>query len=590
MKTIEKCCDIWNKFQKILSASQKRWGIVVFFLSLFGAIVETLGVSAILPLVQVMMNPEQLYEISIVKKFSDSLRIASSQQLLVCVASVVIGIYVFKNIYLCFLSWIRVKYSSKIQRELAVQTLRSYSKRGYSFFRSNNSSTLMRGVLGSVSGVNNVVYLFMKILAEILTIMCIFAFIIYTDWKMALSMMVMLGGCLIVILYAFKEIMKRAGAMYYDNMALASKWLLQLFSGIKEVLVLNRGKYFWEKFENSYMKQQKGQIRQTVASEAPSYIIEGTCVAGIIVAVCIRVSNMEDTAAYIPQLASFAVAAFRLLPSVGRITSNFNNCVFSMPAVDEVYKNIVEVEEFESKNKNVVIKKQEKIIAFKDKLEIKNVVWRYPDGVENVLDNVSLTIYKGDSIALVGASGAGKSTLADIILGLFQPQEGSIIIDGKNISDNILLSEIISFVPQAVYLIDDTIRRNIAFGIYDDDIDEKAIWSALEQAQMKEFVEALPEGLDTIVGERGVRFSGGQSQRLAIARALYTKPDILVLDEATSALDSETETAVMEAIDALQGKVTLIVIAHRLTTIKNCSKIYEISNGMAIPRSYKELI
>ena len=256
----------------------------------------------------------------------------------------------------------------------------------------------------------------------------------------------------------------------------------------------------------------------------------------------------------------------------------------------EVYKNIVEAEK-ESTLLKIEEKEHDVELEFNEKLEIMDVVWKYPDGTENVLDYVTISINKGESIAFVGPSGAGKSTLADIVLGLFQPQEGRILIDGVDVSNcPMAFSRIIGFVPQTVYMIDDTIRRNVAFGLFDDEIDESAVWNALEQAQMKEFVEELPMGLDTIVGERGVRFSGGQSQRLAIARALYTNPDILILDEATSALDTETETAVMEAIEALQGQKTLIIIAHRLTTIRNCDKIYEISNGKASERKYTDLL
>lgn len=234
--------------------------------------------------------------------------------------------------------------------------------------------------------------------------------------------------------------------------------------------------------------------------------------------------------------------------------------------------------------------KGEKII-FRNELKVNDIVWRYPDGQENVLNHITFTINRGESVAFVGPSGAGKSTMADIILGLFEPQNGEILIDGVDILHNKeALSRIISFVPQSVYLIDDTVRRNIAFGIDDDEIDETALNKALEQAQIKEFIYSLPEGMDTLVGERGVRFSGGQAQRLAIARALYTDPDILVLDEATSALDTETETAVMEAIEALQGQKTLIIIAHRLSTIKNCDKIFEIANGQAVEKRYSELM
>lgn len=591
MKALNSWLEIWKKIQKILNREQKVWGLLVFVLSFWGAIMEMLGVSVILPLVQVMMEPEQLLEYDIIRKLCSVFNIDASQQLLILCAVGVIVIYGMKNVFLGLLSWVRVKYSTKVQRELSVKMLEAYTKRGYTFFRQTNSATLIRGITGSVVGVNDLIYQFMKIMSEALTILCICVFIVYTDVELAISIVILVGACLFFILLLFKGIMNTAGKSYYIYMGLANKSLMQLFMGIKEVLVFNRKNFFVDSFLDVYTKQQREHIRRTVASECPAFIIEGVCVMGIIVAVCFRVAGMEDTSMYIPQLASFAVAAFRLLPSVGRISSSFNNCVFSLPAVNEVYENIIEAERYDMEHAEIESKDILSTIEFYDKIEMKDISWKYPDGEEKILDRVSITINKGDAIAFVGPSGAGKSTFADIILGLFQPQEGKIIIDNKyNLENTKALSKLVSFVPQSVYLLDDTIRRNIAFGIADENINEELIWNVLEQAQMKEFLNTLPDGLDTIVGERGVKFSGGQAQRLAIARALYKEPQILVLDEATSALDGETEAAVMEAIDALQGKITLVVIAHRLTTIKNCDKIYEINNGKAIEKKYEDLV
>lgn len=591
MDSIKSVIDIFSKFKIILSPSQKRWGVVVLIMSLFGAVVETLGVSVILPLVQVMLDPVQLLEIEMVDNICSALGFTSEKEVLILVAVSVVIVYIIKNVFLSFLSWLRVKYSTKVQRELSIKMLQSYMRRGYSFFRMNNSSELLRGVTTSVTGVYNVLLQFMKVIAELFTIFCIFVYIVVSDWQMAIGMMIIIGGCLIAIVGVFKGIMNRAGHKFYKYAALSNKWLLQLFSGIKEVLVLNRKEYFVDNFKEAYVNQQRSQIRQTIATEVPAYIIEGTCIIGIIGAVCLRVFNMENTAAYIPQLAAFAVAAFRLLPSVGRITSNLNICIFSVPSVTEVYNNILQAEKYDVEIKSNIVKTNAESILFVETLSIEDICWRYPDGEENVLDNVSLRIRRGESVAFVGPSGAGKSTLADIILGLFIPQKGRVCLDGQNIiGKNDEISKLISFVPQSVYLLDDSVRRNIAFGVYDKDIDDERVWAVLEQAQMKDFIEELPDGLDTVIGERGVRFSGGQSQRLAIARALYTNPQILILDEATSALDNETENAVMEAIDSLQGKVTMIIIAHRLTTVKNCDKIYEISGGKARERKYSELV
>lgn len=263
-----------------------------------------------------------------------------------------------------------------------------------------------------------------------------------------------------------------------------------------------------------------------------------------------------------------------------------------MTAADETYQNVLELnayEEREEKRKALAVTGEN--YHFEDHITVEDVTWRYEGGSETILDGLNLEIKKGQSVALIGHSGAGKTTLGDVILGLLEPQKGRVCIDGVDIrtmGDE--LGKIIGFVPQSIYLTEDTIRCNIAFGIDEKKIDDEKIYMALEKAQLRDFVEGLPQGLDTMVGERGVRISGGQRQRMAIARALYLDPQILVLDEATSALDSETETAVMESIDALQGEKTLIIIAHRLSTIQNCDVAYEIVGGKAVERKVSDLV
>jgi ABC-type multidrug transport system fused ATPase/permease subunit len=249
---------------------------------------------------------------------------------------------------------------------------------------------------------------------------------------------------------------------------------------------------------------------------------------------------------------------------------------------EEMYKLTVKSEGNEEKNQR---------ISFEDELQVKDVIWKYPSGKKPVLNKLNIDIKKGQSVAFVGPSGAGKTTLADLILGLFKPQEGKITVDGFDIYENLWAwSKMVGYVPQSVFLTDDTIRNNIAFGIDEEMIDDERIWESLREAQLEDFVKNLPDGLDTFVGEGGMRISGGQRQRIAIARALYQNPMILVLDEATSALDNDTEAAVMDAIESLHGTKTLIIVAHRLSTIQNCDVIYEINNGVATRREGIETI
>ena len=590
MNDFKKFIDLWKKIMFILSPSHKRLGFVVFVMSLMGSVAELLGVSIILPFAQVMVEPEKLRSKPAISDLCDVWHIDTDGRLVIACTVAVIIIYLLKNIYLAFLAWVRVKYSTKVQRELSLKMIHSYLNRGYAFLRNTNYSVFSRGCVASIGAIHQILNCFFRILTDGFTLVSIFVFIAITDFWMALSMTCVAALALFAVTVLFRKSVKKAGRVFFEHESKSSQYLHQLFYGIKEIIVMNRVPFFTKTYTESYYKQQKASITQTLAQTYPTYFIETLCVAGIMTAVCIRINSIDNPAAYVAQLATFAVAAFRILPSIGRISSTFSYFIFQIPSANEVYENMKEAAvittsaEYDQDVGN-------ETAVFSNSLEIHNITFRYPDGQQNVLEHVSLTVKKGEAVAFVGPSGAGKSTLADIILGLFSPQEGSVLMDGKDILRNrIMWSANVGFVPQSVYLMDDTVRRNIAFGHTDEEIDDELVLTALEKAQMKEFILGLPKGMDTIVGERGVKFSGGQAQRLAIARALYNDPQILILDEATSALDNSTEHAIMDAINALQGEKTLIIIAHRLTTVKECDHIYEIRDAGIKRTDYNDLV
>ena len=593
MNKLKSVQDIWKKYNFILTTSHKRWGIVVIIMTLIGAVCETMGVSVILPLVQVMIAPQQLRGNTIAAPVIAYLHLDSDVTLIWAIGASVIGVYLIKNLFLFFLSYVRIKYACKVQRELSVEMIDSYMKRGYVFFLNTSTGELMRGVSSGITNTYTALYQLFRLLAEMLTVVCICIFIMSTDIVMAVCVIALALVCLLIVVLGCQRWIKRCGEITYKYSALVNTTLLQAFQGIKEILVMRRQRYFIDTYKDNYSKQQKGTIGQIVASESPAYMIEAVCVAGLIVAVCFKAIDADNAATLVPQLASFAVAAFRILPSLGRISNSFNQFMFCVPGINDTYNNFKEVRSSDADKNGVVLennKKEHGSRKFESKLSIEGITWKYPNTSINVLEDISLEINKGQSIAFIGKSGAGKTTLADIVLGLLIPQKGMVRIDGVDIADiPEERSKMVGFVPQNVNLLDDTVRKNVAFGIEDDKIDDALVWSALEQAQLKDIIEKSEHGLDTMIGERGLRFSGGQRQRFAIARALYTEPDILILDEATSALDTETETAVMESINALQGHKTLIIIAHRLTTIRNCDKIYEIVGGKAVERKYEEI-
>ncbi len=600
MNSLRNVKSLFDKFRVILSRPQKSWAAVLFVMTLVGALLEAVGVSAVLPLINVIIDPNVVRNNEIGAKLLAHFSGITDEEIMILTAAGVIAVYIFKNLYMSGLAYVRIKYSCKVQRELSIRIINSYVKRGYSFFLNTNAGDALRGIGGSIAGVYMILNQFFRILSEMLTISCICVYLIMEDAVLAGTIIILALSCVVLTVLIFRRRVKYYGEEQFKYNSIVSQNSLQLFYGIKEILVMKRVKHFLNEYEDAYIHRQKATVSQTIAAESPAYIIEGICVVGIIVAVCIRMGGMESAVLYLPQLATFAMAAFRIMPSLGRISSGFNTCIFYLKAADETYQNILELNKFEKQQteKSERIEKteekkakEEKNYTFEKNITVEHVTWKYEGGNEDVLVDLNMEIEKGQAVALVGQSGAGKTTLGDVILGLLEPQKGRVCIDGTDIRDmGDELGNMIGFVPQSIYLIDGTIRNNIAFGIDERDINDEKIYKALRKAQLKEFVETLPKGLDTMIGERGVRLSGGQRQRMAIARALYLDPQILVLDEATSALDEETETAVMGAIDALQGEKTLIIIAHRLSTIRNCDVAYEIAGGKAIERRVEELV
>lgn len=583
--------DVIEKISYMLTRRQKISCIAVFLMTLIGAALETVGVSIILPLVQAIMYPEQLLQNEMITKIVRFFNLTGSLQVIVLIATGVVLIYIVKNVYLIILSYVRAKFSGTIQRELGVYMMRSYMKRGYPYFLTVNVSQLHRGITGDVNGVYNILYNGYRLLAEALTVAAIGCVIIFTDIVMSACVLIIAGICMIAAVFFSKKRMKRLGEEFRTYDAEMKKCSNQTFHGIKEVLVMHKQNYFAEAYEDASMKQQRAMVGQTVAAESPTYIFEAVCVVAMILAVCIRIFLGSDNSEFVPKLATMVVAAFRIMPSLGRIANNANNIMFNIPSMNAAFVNLKEANEYDNKVQAAVIEEDKaQNLKFQTALELRDVAWRYADGDRNVIEKLNLTIHKGDSIALIGESGAGKSTVADIILGLFRPDAGAVYMDGIDIKTiPSTWCRVIGYVPQSVYILDDSIRRNVAYGVKEEDIDDDMVWNALEQAQLKGFVESLPAQLDTVLGDRGVRCSGGQRQRIAIARALYYNPDILILDEATSALDNKTEEAIMEAIDFLRGQKTLIIVAHRLTTIKECKYIYEIKDGKAVERFKEEI-
>ena len=582
-----------KKLSFILTKEQKRYCVLIFFMSLVAALFETVGVSVIIPVIQAVVSTDELMQQPYMRPIIDFFRIETSVGAIILVCIGVGIVYVIKNAYFVMYSWASARFSNKIRRELAVKVLQTYMKQGYIFFVENNSSRLIRGISTDVNSVQAVVTNFFSFICKALIIACMMLFIIISSPIMALWIVCLIAFCFVVSQLIFRRPMRRYGESSREYAFRASQASLEAIQGNKEVLVFDRQDYFVNEYLKNMIGFNNSEVQMAVASVAPNYLIEVVCILGLLIAVAIQIIVTDNPGNLITQMATIAVAAFRILPSLGVLLGNVNTIVFNGPGLASAYDTLQMVKELENEGYNDNKRKQtvDREVHLQKELVLSNISYAYPRTSKNVIDKLSMTIPKGASVGFIGSSGAGKTTLADIILGLLKPQSGEILMDGTDIEEmGRAWHHVIGYVPQSIYMVDASIRRNVAFGIDEILIDDEKVWKALEMAQLKELVEKLPDGIQTNVGEWGVQLSGGQRQRIAIARALYNEPDIIVLDEATAALDNETENAVMESIEALQKVKTLIIVAHRLTTIRKCDTIYEIADGKAIRRNKEDIL
>ena len=566
-----------KKMNYIFSKKDKLKTLLILCGIIVGSFLELMGVAVFSPFVNILMNPDSIQETWYLKWLYDLFHFSSINYFLASLTGVIIFIYIFKNIFLALQkNWI-YKFSYGIQLKLSTRLLKTYVKEPYTFHLSHNIAVLQRSLQEDTDLFTKGIIHAMELVAEIAVCGTLGIYLMKVSVSIASSVVVLLGFSLLIFTSISRRYSKNLGKQCQQYKSNLYQWVNQSLGGIKELKILNREEYFINAYEDNYKKYVHGlRINRLIAS-MPKYFVEAVCMTGLLVAILIKMfwGQKDDFTTFIPQLSVFAVAAFRLLPSVGKINEHVADILYSLPSLDLIYHDLKAIEE-----EPEIKKKEELEWQFEKEISVKKVCYHYPDSENMVINNASFDIPKGKTVAFIGPSGAGKTTMVDIILGLLKPQYGKVYADDLDIhKHSYVWQKEIGYIPQVIYLSDDTIRNNIAFGVDKDQIDERAIENALRRAQLYEFVENLPEGLDTVVGDRGVRLSGGQRQRIGIARALYHDPEVLVLDEATSALDNETEAAVMEAIDHLQGTKTILIIAHRLTTIRNVDMIYEVSGG-----------
>lgn len=565
-----------------------KWKIAALLLVVVvGSFLELLGVTIFMPFINVIQKPQTIHETWYLQRVYDLFGFRSAKGFMVGLSVCIIVIYIVKNVYLIVEKSYIYRFSYNMQMKLSTRLLDTYMKEPYTFHLNKNIATLQRSLQEDTSKFMQVILYSLELVAELAVCFVMMVYLLTVSKSITIIVLGLLVVCVGAFLLFTKKYSRRLGQ---DNQGYQGKifqWMNQALGGIKEIKILERETFFTDEYYKYYAKYARGlRIARTI-SIIPKYVVEAVAISGLLVAIIVKLLFGEaDMVYFVPQLTVFAVAAFRLMPSVGRINEHATNTLYALPSVDLVYHDLTEIADYVAKQDHEV--KEE--WNLQKGIEVQHVTYYYPDTDEPVIDDASLFIEKGKTVAFIGASGAGKTTMVDVILGLLTPQKGAVMADQINVHEKPKTFHAqIGYIPQVIYLSDDTIRNNIAFGVKEKDIDEQAVRRAMEKAQLTEFIDSLPYGLDTIVGDRGVRLSGGQRQRIGIARALYHDPEILVLDEATSALDNDTEAAVMEAIENLQGMKTMIIIAHRLTTIRNVDVIYEVADGRVQEKSKAEV-
>lgn len=590
MKDINTLKTMFHQLMTILSHKQRFQMIGMFIIILIGSFLELLGVSAMMPFVQALLSPNELVQKSYIQFFMKLFGVYDNRSLLIMVGIGIVIIYIIKNIYLAISSYLQVTYSHNTKRQLAVLMLKSFMDRPYSFFVENGSGVILRGVSDDMLGVYNIIFNLFKMGVEGFVVIVIAIYLIITDPILASGVLIIGLLCMAIIVFGVKKMLTRMSIAFRDASVELGKYVMQISGGIKDIIVFNRRQMFIDGYNKEYEKANVAGIRYEFSGLVPERIIEAGCISGMIIMVLIRLYMGVSAEEFVPKMAVFAMSAFRILPSISRLTGNIGTLIYGRPMLEATYENYMIAKEYTQRKQELVVNEEDtEDRSFEREIVIKDIDWQYPKGKSKVLDHINLTIRKGEAIGIVGESGSGKSTLADILLRLYEPQNGEITMDGIDVSSiPNTWTRVLTYVPQSVFLMDDTIRANVVFG--SECSGDNEVWEALRKASLDVFVRELPDGLDTVVGERGVKFSGGQRQRIAIARALYVNPQIMILDEATSALDNETEEAVMEAIDSLAGTMTLIIIAHRVTTLRNCDHIYEITGGVAVERPKNNIL
>jgi len=566
-----------GKLTALMAPRQRTQLAILLVAMMAGALMEMVGIGAIPAFAALVGSPERVLSNHYVLRYVGDLHSVPQSKLLLYAAGGLLVLFILKNTYLFVLLLAQSTFTQRFQSRLAVRVLRAYLYAPYHLHLQRNPSELLRNANSeALEIIASVVMPGMILTMELLTVAAILALLFVAQPAVSLFACVLLGGTALLFMKTLRRRLSHYGEQIQFFRGKMVQSVHESLSSVKVTKVLGREESFLESFAahtNGYVEANR--FRQ-IATESPRLILEVTAIAGLLGVAAVLTVLGKSPVTITVTLALLSIALVRTIPSVNRITSALATLRYGDYALEAISKDLGELEA----ERAISHRPTAEPLVLRDVIRFDNVGYTYPGAETASLTGISLDIQRGTSVAVIGPTGAGKTTLVDLLLGLLEPSEGRILIDDVDLSAGIRSwQRSIGYVPQDIYLTDDSIRRNIALGIRESDIDTAALGRAVVAAQLDAFIESLPAGIETIVGERGVRLSGGQRQRIGIARALYHDPSVLIFDEATSSLDSETEELVIEAVDALRGNRTIVVIAHRLSTIRNCDHAFALRDG-----------
>ena len=572
--------SFFKKIYSILPKKKKREIPFLVLLLVIGMFFEMLSLGLLIPALTIILNPNITQEYPAIAPYFLYFGNPSHKEVIIGGMSLLIIIFLIKTLFLAFLYWFQNKFTSTLQVQLTTNLYAIYLNQDYQFHLNRNSAELIRNTQMEVVLFNRAANALILISTELAIIFAVVFTLTIVEPFGTFIVFIILSFSILIFHQLSKKKLVQWAEKRQDLSKEINQFLLEGLGGVKDIKLLGREDYFIDNYNLKNKLWARINILQLTLAQLPRLYLEFLGIFGLVILVIVMVLEGNPIDTLLPTLVVFAAGAFKMIPGFNRIMGAIQNVKLTVPVVNVLFNEFSFDKRLEKTSSNELVLRSE--------IFVQDVIFKYQNTQKSVINKINFKINKGESVGFVGKSGSGKSTLIDLILGLMNVNEGSILIDGTNINDNIRgWQNNIGYVPQNIYLTDDTLRKNIALGISEDQIDDKSIIRAMKQAQLNDFVQDLEEGIDTYVGERGVRLSGGQCQRIGIARAMYHSPSVLVLDEATSALDSATEKSVMEAVYQLKGEITIIIVAHRLSTLSSVDKIYHLERGKLIKEDGK---